>query len=409
MQSFVARIYRVFWWGLYLAYWLTLPLRYVYKVFFGYDVFISYARKDAYDYSTRLENTLHVALICYRDEGDAEAARPLAGIIEQGLLRSNGLIAVLTPEACQSEWVINELTEFKAREDKDRIALGAKCKKRMIFPIFVAPCTPDTLSDKFKWLGDYLGAIEHNSSMPSEETISKIRSAFLGTPRAFRLYGASSVAATIILVLSVAWQSAHMQQIHNAYIAMAANAEAEGRLDHAEWLIAKAAQSDVRSRDADLAQYARVRARRMLIPDGVFNLDADAEVMMLLNTTQGISVLQWNDQSHTLNLCNLRNSSQLTLMDHATEQPRPVLLDGNLFVAMGTQLAWKSLDDDVVHRPITLPGECQKIRVAEDSQIRLLCTKDESISIVFAKLLNRQPQLESLELKGICHPCGGYC
>jgi hypothetical protein len=87
---------------------------------FGYDIFISYSRKDGYTYATALANKLSLRdWTCFLDSGGGStpgSSTPLSSsTLLRALRRSELLIVVATPDAAQSAQVEEELSVFLQR------------------------------------------------------------------------------------------------------------------------------------------------------------------------------------------------------------------------------------------------------------------------------------------------------
>lgn len=387
----------IFWWLLQVVYWVAWPFRPLYKKAFGYDAFISYSRKDALQYAKKLESKLSLNLICYRDEGDASGGRPLSEIIQNGVLRSRAIIVVITPEACASPWVFDELTAFRAQQVA-AVSRGEKPQSH-IFPVFLHPCTPETLPGSLIWLKDHLGCKEADTISPSDETIWRIRAAFLGIPKAIKLYGAVTLLMLSIFIAITAIAVARMSEARRYWLGAATRAEAVGRVDDAEFLIAKAAESDVVKHWEDADSYTRVRNRRMLIPAGCFPLKDDSSPLALFATRNGISVLQEATSSGMLEVINLEKNMELALLPTEDRTIRFAFDDRNVLAAVGNQLVSKSIDDQSPPTSLKLPGACLELRLV-DTEIRLLCESDGGVWLVVGKSQGSQIRTEQILLKG---------
>ncbi|GEM_PF-6965795 len=83
---------------------------------FGYDIFISYSRKDASTYSSALANILTGKKIsCFIDQWGTDPNEDLPSNLKRTLLSSNILILLITDEAVKSKAVANELKLFLSK------------------------------------------------------------------------------------------------------------------------------------------------------------------------------------------------------------------------------------------------------------------------------------------------------
>jgi len=84
----------------------AVPIRFL----FGYDIFLSYARKDAAEYAEFLEQWLEAAgYATFRDDHEIAPGDPLNSVIRRAVRRSRLFILVDTPTARKSGWVVNEV------------------------------------------------------------------------------------------------------------------------------------------------------------------------------------------------------------------------------------------------------------------------------------------------------------
>ena len=386
-----------------VAYWVTCPFRYLYKRAFGYDVFISYSRKDALPYAQRLESALRVSLICYRDEGDASGGRPLEEIIGKGVLRSRALIVVVTAEACASGWVRDELASFRGRQAA--VAARGQGSRMQVFPIFLHPCTPENLPEPLKWLRGHLGCKDPDANSPSARTIEEIRYAFHGIPRALKLYGATALVLLVLFLTVAAFALARMSEKRRLWLGAAARAEAAGRIDQAELLVARAVESDVVKHWEDEELYARLRERRMLIPGGYFLLREGSSVRDLFSSRDGLRLFYEDTVAGQLELCDLSRGSAVPLLATGDHVPRSTLAGRELWVAVEDRLVARSIDDGSPLTSLRLPGACHELR-AFGAEIRILCETPEGASLVLAKKEGAEIRSETIVLRGGPPPIG---
>ncbi|HEX7330245.1 MAG TPA: TIR domain-containing protein [Pyrinomonadaceae bacterium] len=89
-------------------------VRYVSRLLFGDDVFISYSRQDASAYSLDLANQLtQRELSCFLDQWGAPAGKDIPEKVLQALKRSSMFVLLGSPGAAHSSQVEKELREFR--------------------------------------------------------------------------------------------------------------------------------------------------------------------------------------------------------------------------------------------------------------------------------------------------------
>jgi WD40 repeat protein len=85
----------------------------VWAPLFGYDIFLSYARKDAAGYAAALAVRLRdLDYSVFLDQDDAPASLELTPTLEKALARSRTLVVVVSQEAPASQWVQLEVERF---------------------------------------------------------------------------------------------------------------------------------------------------------------------------------------------------------------------------------------------------------------------------------------------------------
>lgn len=88
--------------------------RAIYRFFFGDDIFISYARRDAGRYATALAARLSdLGYICFLDQFGTDANRNLPSSLKQKIGMSTALVLIGTEGATSSRYVSEELNLFK--------------------------------------------------------------------------------------------------------------------------------------------------------------------------------------------------------------------------------------------------------------------------------------------------------
>src|SRR5687768_10086269 len=82
----------------------------------GYDVFISYSRKDGREYALKLREQLdRISISAFLDEHELATGTSLRAELIRGLRRSGVLLIVASPEARESDYVALEIEEFARR------------------------------------------------------------------------------------------------------------------------------------------------------------------------------------------------------------------------------------------------------------------------------------------------------
>jgi hypothetical protein len=116
------------------------------------DIFISYSRRDAFDYADRLARALKSeGFSCFIDQWDSPRGKRLPEPIHQALRRTKMLVLVGSEGAVASEFVRLELTEFLKTE-------------RPIIPIDVGRALESAPWEKEPW-----SAIEGVSRSPESK------------------------------------------------------------------------------------------------------------------------------------------------------------------------------------------------------------------------------------------------
>lgn len=126
---------------------LLRGFRQVWARVFGYDVFVSYCRKDSKAVIDPIVRSLERRFLVFRDEAEIDGAEKIPDRIEHELRRSRMLVVVLTQGALRSKWVQRETEYFRKILSKRRKAL----------PVFVSPVDPDAVPSHLNWLTDYKG------------------------------------------------------------------------------------------------------------------------------------------------------------------------------------------------------------------------------------------------------------
>jgi WD40 repeat protein len=132
----------------------------------GYDVFISYTHRDAKGYAEALQRRLgeEEGLVCFRDATELVAGDMLDERIQRALAKSRMLVALGTPGAKDSDYMVKEIKAF----DSKRPMIGVSFEGSM--PLDLWP----TLRERIR-LEESLGAL--GLGRPSDATIEGIQNA----------------------------------------------------------------------------------------------------------------------------------------------------------------------------------------------------------------------------------------
>ncbi|MGE3510192.1 MAG: toll/interleukin-1 receptor domain-containing protein [Vicinamibacterales bacterium] len=91
----------------------------------GYDVFISYRRSEATEYSERLHRELTAAgLTVFLDRDETPGGDELTPALRRALRRSRMLVLLLTPEVLRSNWVQDEVRLFSGRRGRSLVPVN---------------------------------------------------------------------------------------------------------------------------------------------------------------------------------------------------------------------------------------------------------------------------------------------
>lgn len=140
---------------------------------FGYDIFISYAWKDARLYANSLANRLGEARYgyrCFLDDREMPIGTVLAKEVESALHRSSAMIVIVTPEAFNSSYVEDEVRFFS----KTKLPILPLVLKSGVFDEFHNHELKELLKARI-WETDEKGSV---TGCVSEEIIGKIEGAF---------------------------------------------------------------------------------------------------------------------------------------------------------------------------------------------------------------------------------------
>lgn len=88
------------------------PSMFNWSVLFGFDIFISYRRKDAAVYAGELYRRLQGDFLCFLDDHESPPGTPLKSSINRALDRSRVLLLIATSDVLSSEWVPAEVERF---------------------------------------------------------------------------------------------------------------------------------------------------------------------------------------------------------------------------------------------------------------------------------------------------------
>jgi len=154
----------------------------------GYDVFISYTHRDAKGYAAGLQRRLQdeAHLVCFRDATELLAGDRLDARIERALKKSRMLVALGTPGASDSGYMVKEIETFDAR----RPVIGIDFEGAL--PLDLWPALGDRLR-----LPESLEALA--SGQPSGATIDSIQN----RRHAWRRQTLGTIIITLVVILVV--------------------------------------------------------------------------------------------------------------------------------------------------------------------------------------------------------------
>jgi hypothetical protein len=164
---------------------------------FGFDIFLSYAHRDASHYALSLERELMRAdLQCFRDDTNLPKGAALTKTVTDAIARSRALVVVLSEASFRSEWVGKEVRYAVSRKiDVVPINIDDAVKRN--------PTDSDLwrlLHEKdFTWIDDLPDAAGPHSAKPN--TISAIRGNFrLKRANTFRRI---AIASSFLILLAI--------------------------------------------------------------------------------------------------------------------------------------------------------------------------------------------------------------
>ncbi len=140
---------------------------------FGYDIFISYAWKDARLYANSLANRLgevRYGYRCFLDDREMPIGTVLAKEVESALHRSSAMIVIISPEAFNSPYVEDEVRFFS----KTNLPILPLVLKPGVFDDFHNHEIKELLKTRI-WETDEKGGV---TGCVSDEIIGKIEGAF---------------------------------------------------------------------------------------------------------------------------------------------------------------------------------------------------------------------------------------
>lgn len=175
-------------------------LRRISDQMFGYDVFISYARRDAGAYAAALRRDLgRYGYRCFLDQTNFPPGSSLRMGLERDLGRSQAVIVVASPGALASEHVRAEVATFRRRRPDRRlvpISIG-----RTLDDAFVQEPLRIALGDTV-WVTEELEGFR--AGAPTEPVRKSLLNALTFTRTDARRLRGVSAAAAVLLVLTVA-------------------------------------------------------------------------------------------------------------------------------------------------------------------------------------------------------------
>jgi WD40 repeat protein len=258
---------------------------------FGYDIFISYARRDASAYVVALRAELErLGYRCFVDTSDLPPGDQLGPALTRALRRSSVLVVVGSAGALESTYVPQEVSVF-----------GAERPLGTIMPISIGRTLDDSdpgeplrtaLADRV-WISETDGAL---AGKPSDAVFTEVRRRFTFTRRdAWRLRIMTAVALTLVLLVVVAF--AMFYGAREARIVAErerAIAQREAKISDARRLAAQA--TEALSERPQLALLLAVEAVNMSRANSNLAMgDAETALRQALQRTGGIALRAWHD------------------------------------------------------------------------------------------------------------------
>jgi TIR domain-containing protein len=115
---------------------------------FLYDLFVSYSNEDKPFVEDLVRDLKNQGLVIWWDQPWVRAGDSIISMIEEGLLASRRFAVVLSPTACRSQWVKEEINAALAVE-KERRQRSSEARSSFVIPILHQDCdVPVFLKDR---------------------------------------------------------------------------------------------------------------------------------------------------------------------------------------------------------------------------------------------------------------------
>lgn len=217
----------------------------------GYDIFVSYSRRDALDYAKALVGALRAkGFRCFIDSGEMAGGEVLSASVERGLRRSRILVLVASRRALlESLYVRNEIGVFSS--------FG-----RPIIPVNVAGVLRETLPlsplrgvlvDRI-WVDDEASTLDAG---PSPNVVAEIERSFAFVRRS-RVRQAFATSLVIVFGLITAW--ALWQRYEAEYSRQRAELQRDAALRSQSRFLADRSRAALARQDVEAAQILALEA-----------------------------------------------------------------------------------------------------------------------------------------------------
>ena len=259
---------------------------------FGYDIFISYSRKDGTQFASSLANTLtEKKITCFIDQWGTEPGEKLPKGLKRTLMNSRIMVIVASPKAVHSESVLQEIDLF------------IKKSQGLIIPIDF-----DCIQEA-SWFRKISGLARSDESLtqlhtgiPSDKTILRIVNTIGYSTRNRRLrklaiYGISLLSLLLVGILWTGQELTETQSEISAQIELADSLKNQNNKINQKLIVQQSTLENTKKRE-DSASSALFQKQTDLIK-------ADSSINDLNSTIQNLQV--------TENILKLRSTAQQQL------------------------------------------------------------------------------------------------
>ncbi|MER8595733.1 toll/interleukin-1 receptor domain-containing protein [Mesorhizobium sp. M1182] len=197
------------------------PVRRLFDRFFGYDVFISYSRRNSSAYASSLEQELRrIGLACFIDNGEIPPGAILNRSIHSAIGRSGALVPIIAKGTDQSTYV------------PDEIATAIEAGKQ-ILPINVDDEIRETTwqaIQQYRWIDEKSLAVKNGC--PSDGIAAEISRTFSALRRAqFRRLTVAGIGLVALAISALAYSGYRDARIQQAFGLFTKGLEARTRQD----------------------------------------------------------------------------------------------------------------------------------------------------------------------------------